>query len=230
MLEKQDHKTERELSKYIKEKTGMYAQQINERKKTIIKHLGRLSNLRILGIIAFGEGLKLDKFFDDPTIDKIREDHNELKYKIKRFKQEPKREVKEISTNTEIKSPYDFSLKQYEVDEELIRDCKLIKPYRAAVKEAMLTLETRLRNELNLDPSLTGQDLIKEANKKDLFKQKVESQTHGLYFLFCGAILWFRNPPSHTKVDYRKEDAVKIILFIDYLLKLFEILRMENKL
>lgn len=124
--------------------------------------------------------------------------------------------------NKEERSPYDLPLAKYEIDSELIRDCKIQQPYRRAVSEALLTLETRIRSLLNLSDTFTGAALITEAKNRNVFKRTVPAEEEGLYFLFMGAIKWLRNPPGHKKVDYSKEETIKIVLFTDYLINLFD--------
>jgi hypothetical protein len=34
--------------------------------------------------------------------------------------------------------------------------------------------------------------------------------------------MWIRNPSAHKKIAYTKEEALKIVIFVDYLIKLFE--------
>jgi hypothetical protein len=55
------------------------------------------------------------------------------------------------------KSPYDIPLSKYEIDQELVEDCRIQKPYRKPVSEALLTLETRIRKKLNAGDSVTGE-------------------------------------------------------------------------
>lgn len=130
--------------------------------------------------------------------------------------------VNKTDENKEEKSPYDFSLAKYSLDPELVDDCKIQKPYRNAVSEALLTLETRIRSTLGLSDTYTGAALITEANKRGVFKRTVPAEEQGLYFLFMGAFNWLRNPPGHKKVEYTKEQTLKVVLFTDYLIKLFD--------
>lgn len=122
----------------------------------------------------------------------------------------------------EPKSPYSISLSEYNVDSELVQDCKLVKPYRIAIKEALLTLETKIQDLLKLDSTWYGVKLIDEVRHRKIFDRNDRSESDGLYFLFRGAIQWLRNPAGHKKINYTKEDALKIVLFSDYLIKLFD--------
>lgn len=130
--------------------------------------------------------------------------------------------VNNTAEDREDRSPYDLPLTRYDLDAELVADCKVQKPYRKAVSEALLTLETRIRATLGLPDTYTGAALITEANKRGIFKRTVPAEEQGLYFLFMGAFNWLRNPPGHKKVEYTKEEAVKVVLFTDYLIKLFD--------
>lgn len=120
------------------------------------------------------------------------------------------------------RSPYDTPLAKYDIDSELVRDCKMQKPYRKAVSEALLTLETRIRKKLGLDDTFYGTALISEAKKMGAFDRKVSAEAEGLFMLYMGAIKWLRNPSGHRKIEYSKEDALKIVLFTDHLIQLFE--------
>lgn len=119
------------------------------------------------------------------------------------------------------RSPYDLSLAKFNLDSELVRDCKMKTPYRNTVREAMLTLEIRIREKLALADSIIGVRLIDEARNRGVFKRTVKAEEEGLYMLYRGAMLHFRNPPGHRKIVYSKEDALKILFFSDYLIKLF---------
>ncbi len=120
------------------------------------------------------------------------------------------------------RSPYDYVLSKFNIDEELVADCKIQKPYRKAVSEALLTLETRIRSTLGLPDTSTGADLVTKAKKQGVFRRTVPAEEEGLYFMFMGAFKWLRNPSGHRKINYTKEDAIKIVLHTDYLIRLFD--------
>lgn len=128
----------------------------------------------------------------------------------------------EEKKNGSVKSPFDIPLSQYNIDAELVTDCKIQKPYRKAVSEAMLTLETRIRSSIGVDETFYGEKLIAEAKRQGVFKRKVQAEEDGLYFMYMGAIKWLRNPSGHRKINYTKEDSVKMVLYADYLIKLFD--------
>ena len=119
-------------------------------------------------------------------------------------------------------SPYDYPLSKFNVDKKLIKNCKITKPYREAVREAALELEVRIRNKLKLGPECTGKHLILQAKKMEIFRRSVPSESEGLFFTYMGAFQWLRNPPGHHQVPYTKEEAIKLILYFDYLIKLFD--------
>ncbi len=123
------------------------------------------------------------------------------------------------------------ALDQLDVDSVIKSDCfPLRKPYRTHVGEAYLTVENFIKQELRLPDSLVGTDLVSEAVKKGLFDRSVNSEKEGLALLFRGAVLWLRNPAHHRKGDMPREDALKMILFADYLLKLVRRQKELNKL
>lgn len=139
-----------------------------------------------------------------------------------------KKEKVTIVKRTKEKSLYNYPLSKFNIDKELVQDCKIIQPYRACIREALLTLETRIQDKLKIHE--TGKRLIQECRKRGVFNRINTSEEEGLFFLFMGAILWLRNPPSHKKLKYDKEEAIKIILFTDHLINLFEKLCLENNL
>ncbi len=113
------------------------------------------------------------------------------------------------------------ALDQLGIDSVIRKDCfPLRKPYRTHVGEAYLTLENVIKQELQLPDSLGGTDVVSEAAKKGLFNRSVNAERDGLNHVFRGAVLWLRNPAHHRKGDMPKEDALKMILFADYLVKL----------
>jgi len=123
------------------------------------------------------------------------------------------------------------ALDQLDIDPVIKGDCfPLRKPYRTHVGEAYLTLENFIKQELQLPDHLVGIDVVSEAAKKGLFNRSVNAERDGLNFVFRGAILWLRNPAHHRKADMPKEDALKMILFADYLMKLVRKQKELNKL
>jgi len=127
-------------------------------------------------------------------------------------------------------NPYDFPLTKFKLNSGLTEDCAPIfkKPFRGAIKEALLNLEDHIRSKINSEED--GKNLITEARNKGVFKRKKSSESEGLFFLYSGTIAWLRNPPNHRKLKYGKEEAIKIILFADYLIELFNQLCLENRI
>jgi len=187
-------------------------------------------------LVAYKHGIDVAKYLDESELRELRElaSKENLMLKIPgRVVTEEKPKPPTTRKKELIKeiSPYDLDLVKYDLDEELLHDCgKLVnlKQKRPAIREALLTLETRIREVLGLGEEVIGKELIDKAKEKDIFKRNVKSEEEGLYFLYRGAIQWLRNPPGHKKVEYSKEETVKIILFVDYLIKLFEKLVGKN--
>jgi|SRR3989344_2552850 len=179
----------------------------------------------IFYFIAAKKNIKISKYnLEENLMSKV----NELLERDKNPERNSEKKVKNITKKFGKECPYDFPLSQFNIDGELVKDCKLVKPYRGCIKEALLTLETKIKKKLNTDKN--GQDLIKECLSREVFNKKEKSEKDGLYFLFSGAIGVFRNPPSHNKIYYSKEDAIKVILFTDYLIKLFFDLCNQNNI
>jgi len=177
----------------------------------------------IFYFLAAKNGIKISKYVDEKTLEKV-DELLERDKNPERNKQKKRIVVKSVGK----KNPYDFPLSKFEIDEELIKDCKLIKPYRSCIREALLTLETKIKRKLKTRKN--GKALIQECNSRGVFEREEPSEKEGLFFLFMGAIEWLRNPPSHNKINYEKEDAIKIILFTDHLIKLFFELCKKNKI
>lgn len=122
-------------------------------------------------------------------------------------------------------------IQDLELDQELVSDCfPLKKPYRSQASEALLTIETRMKKRLKIEPSHVGLEIISDAKRMGVFKRKDPSEEQGVELLFRGSVLGMRNVLHHNKPNMSKEEAIKIILFSDYLLKLFETLCKENKI
>lgn len=136
--------------------------------------------------------------------------------------------VGKVSKRSKIK--IDSIIKELDIDEELLEDCfPLRKPYRGQVRDAYITLETRIRNKLGLPDEHIGMQLIDEARNLGVFKRPVQAEEQGTYLLFKSTIMSLRNPASHRKLKVEKNEAIKLILFVDYLIKLFENLVIINK-
>ena len=135
--------------------------------------------------------------------------------------------IKETVRIFEIEKAADF----LDLEPSIKNDCfPPRKPYRKDVTEAYLTLEEFLRTEMGLARSLVGIKLVSAAAVKGLFNREVESERNGLVSVFNGAFGWLRNPSAHTKANVSKEEAIKLILFADYLIKLVRRLKFENQI
>jgi len=63
--------------------------------------------------------------------------------------------------------------------------------------------------------------IVQPQSTKDCNHRYTKNQ-EGLQLLYRGAFQWLRNPPGHRKIEYSKQNAVKIVLFSDYLIRLFD--------
>lgn len=217
------------ISKLVKAKLDELKipyQTIHSRKRSLReKTKNAISSETALYIVAADEGIDVHKLLNKDGKQKELDDFKTAcatyNFDNSEIKRKPKIKNDE-KKNKPIKSPFDIPLSQYNIDAELISDCKIQKPYRKAVSEAMLTLETRIRSALGVDETFFGEKLIAEAKRQDVFKRKVQAEEDGLFFMYMGAIKWLRNPSGHRKINYTKEDSVKMVLYADYLIKLFD--------
>ena len=216
------------ISKFVKEqmdKSRIPYQTFHTRKRSYRKKTNNaISSETALYIAAAKEGIDIHKFLKKENKIKELEDfqHACATYDFDNNEMKRRHITKNIQTKENEKSPYDLPLTVYCLDDGLTNDCKIRKPYRNAVKEALLTLEERMRTKLNVDESIHGVDLVSEAQKQEIFNRNNKGEQEGLQLLYRGAFQWLRNPPGHRKIEYSKEDAVKIVLFSDYLIRLFD--------
>jgi transposase len=117
------------------------------------------------------------------------------------------------------------------IDHVLRRDCfPLRKPYRKDVGEAYLTLEDVIKKEMGIKHAKNMMDAIDQARSKGLFKRVDAGEENGLNQLFNASAMWLRNPPHHQKEDMPRHEALKLILFSDYLVKLVRKQKRLNKI
>jgi len=124
--------------------------------------------------------------------------------------------------------PLSISLSQFNLFPELAKECKIKKPYSKEINHAILNLEDFMRKKMKLDETFHSKGLVEEARRKNIFKRKLESESQGLYFMYMSAFLWLRNGGFHKKQNAEKDECFKLIMFIDYLIKLFDKLANEN--
>ncbi|MGI0045894.1 MAG: DUF2240 family protein [Nitrosotalea sp.] len=213
------------INEALKDK-GIPTQTIHSRKRAIRNKVkNAISSEVALDIVASKEGVDVHRLLKKEGRLQELEDYKQAIGSFDFDNQTPtklKSKQKTISKEPLPRSPYDLPLSQYHIDPELIQDCKLIKPFRNPIKEALLTLETRIQKLLGLDSTFYGTKLIAEVKKREIFARKDQGEADGLFFLYMGAIQWLRNPAGHKKIQYTKEDAMKIVLFTDHLIKLFD--------
>ena len=99
--------------------------------------------------------------------------------------------------------------------------------YDTVVFEAFRAVEVAVRDAAGLSQSLIGTELMRKAfdeNSGPLTDPSlVASERQATSHLFAGAIGLFKNPTSHrTAAISKPEDAVELVMFADYLLRLVE--------
>lgn len=109
---------------------------------------------------------------------------------------------------------------------DAIKNSYLNEDYTTSILNAISYIRDTIREKSNLE-QLDGVDLINQAFSEKNPKIKVNSLKtkndkniqKGLRELLIGVYTHIRNPRSHDKYKDTKEDAISIILFINYLLK-----------
>jgi hypothetical protein len=110
-----------------------------------------------------------------------------------------------------------------DVDKELVKRC-IGKDYHDILTNAFPILEDRIRKKIDdLEPNIQKQ-LVDIAFNPDNGKIELgdsRAEKEAIYFLYKGTFGFLRNPPHHS-MDRRRSlnDAIKIIYFVDLLLKL----------
>jgi len=140
--------------------------------------------------------------------------------------------IKENNNKNEITKfpeidPFTISLSKFNLFEDLAKECKIKKPYSKEIDHAIKILEEFIQEKLNLNGHY-GQKLIEEANKTKIFNRDDKGEEKGLYFLYSSSMLWLRNSGAHRRRKATKEQCLEIILFVDYLIKLFNELYDKN--
>jgi len=111
---------------------------------------------------------------------------------------------------------------------ESIEKSYLAEDYTTAILNSIIYLQDIIREKSNLE--LDGVDLINQAfNEKNpkISVSKMETKSDkniqkGLRELLSGIYTHIRNPRSHDKYRDSKEDAIAIILFVNYLLNIID--------
>lgn len=107
-----------------------------------------------------------------------------------------------------------------------VRSQFLLGEYDAAVLIAMRTVEERVRDLTKGSNSEIGVNLMKQAfgasgSLRDQEADKGEADAQ--MALFWGAIGFFKNPPSHRRVQYEDPtEAAEAVLFADLLLRILD--------
>lgn len=96
--------------------------------------------------------------------------------------------------------------------------------FAAAVRDATLLLETRLRDLCDAPADLIGVDLVTYAFKPDnhegylLNPSIVPGKAQGIQALYRGAVQQIRNPVGHRLVNLRGTEVFDILALVNYLL------------
>jgi len=134
-----------------------------------------------------------------------------------------------LMTNTQVEELLDKLSELSGLDDRLSERCDdLIRTeqYDAAVTQAFVLLEERLRDALGKDKG-AGVNLseLAFAPKTGQLGQRLdlsEGEVAGVQSLFVGAFKAFRNPAAHSKVGHDRDEARAIIHLVNLLLMILE--------
>ena len=119
------------------------------------------------------------------------------------------------------------------LDKEIVEKCIHKKDTEDIVTSAYRILEERIRKKINVGYDRSGVELVCDAfNPKTgkLFFGETDSEREGLFHLYRGSMMLWRNPSAHRFVkDYNEFETLEIVIHVNLLLnildKCYEILR-----
>ena len=92
-----------------------------------------------------------------------------------------------------------------------------------AVNQALIVLEDRVRTMTGLPETMVGKALMNKALGEDgpIILSSIAPEQDGSRLHFMGMYGMLRNPTGHRIIrTYDREDAVAVVLYVDFLLKL----------
>jgi len=208
------------LSKKIGSDQGVYSAIRRKEKK-----FGAVKSEILLYLVANDQRIKISRYEKNEEI--LKQIDNLLQRDIRKTPYSKKEIRNEYIKPLDI-DPFIIPLSKFNLFSDLVRECKVRKPYSKEINHAILNLEDFMRKKMMLDDSFYGIKIIDEARRMGVFTRKLNGESEGLYFLYRAAIQWLRNGGAHKKRGSEKEECFKIILFTDYLIKLFDELYEKN--
>lgn len=112
------------------------------------------------------------------------------------------------------------------LDREIVEKCIHKEDVEDVVTSGFRILEERIRTRIGAGLSSHGVDLVTEAfnpsNGKLIFG-KAQPEQEGLFHLFRGAFMLFRNPPSHRFIEeYTEFEVFEIVALVNLLLSILD--------
>ncbi len=115
------------------------------------------------------------------------------------------------------------------IDEELQKTLRIISDGSSnndrAIDDALTILEDRIRNVSNLPVNDFGERLISKALHPStgiLIISDVVNEQEGYWKTYDGFLKAIKNPGSHRRIKYTKNEAIQIVQFADYLIGLLQ--------
>lgn len=186
------------------------------------EHAIKKANKVDIGLI---DGIELTKLLNESnevsaskTVDLTRYTRNDIKSGVSK---------KEERKSTSSIEGADWGTFDEEIAEKSLRHLQADNPApQAAITMAFLVLEERIRDKGGFSNSDYGSDLIESAFKEGsgpLSLGQTGGEEVGVKLLYKSVFQTFRNPSSHRHLDnIEKEEAFRIICFVDLLLKLID--------
>lgn len=112
------------------------------------------------------------------------------------------------------------------LDKEIVEKCIHKEDVEDIVTSGFRILEERIRAKIGANASIHGVDLLNEAfnpNNGKLVFGKTKPEQEGLFHLFRGSFLLFRNPVSHRFVEeYTEFEVFEIVALVNLLLNILD--------
>lgn len=112
------------------------------------------------------------------------------------------------------------------LDKEIVEQCINKEKAEDIITSAFRILEERIRKQIGASYERSGVDLVNDAFNTSTGKLTIgetKSEREGVYHLFRGSMLFFRNPSAHRYVkDYTEFEIFEIVTHVNLLLNILD--------